>query len=312
MGRLPKRVPISRIQCSTSEEFLDRCGKSGAFRKPFVLVGMTNHWKAIGEWTFEQFAKRYGERRYRAFVELPEDGVPHRWLAADYLRMMTMRDFLDLMERSQKPSYLSQIPLDQFPGLSDDVDFRAVAPPDAHATYTALWIGSANTNSGLHFDKLDNYFVQVYGRKVALVASPDQTRLLYPYRYNFAKSQVDPENPDVKSFPGLENVTFMEAVLEPGDMLFLPKLWWHYLRSLEPSISINHFFGSFAALGDLARVLNAGGIAHWFTFLRDFVWYGAMGRPFATRLLSEQPTGKQAWLLLTGALSRRGLGAQRM
>lgn len=310
-GPIPRRTPIPRIQCSTREELLERWGIPGALRTPVILVGMTKRWKAIGKWTPRRFRERFEEQTYRAFVDLRDDGVPHRWLAADHARMMTMRDFVDLMERSPKPCYLSQIPLGQFPKLADEIDFRAVAPPDQHETYTALWIGSGNTNSGLHFDKLDNYFVQAYGRKIALLASPDQTRFIYPYRYNFAKSRVDPERPNLEDFPGLREVTLMEAVLEPGEMLFIPKLWWHYLRSLEPSISINYFFGQYAALGDLVGVLNAGGVGHWLTFFRDFLWYGVLGRPFQTRLLSEQPTGKQAWALLKDALSRRGLGGRR-
>jgi lysine-specific demethylase 8 len=215
------------------------------------------------------------------------------------------------MDRSPTPCYLSQIPIVQFPRVAEEIDFRPVAPPDQHGTYTALWIGSGNTNSGLHFDKLDNYFGQAYGRKVALLASPDQTPFLYPYRYNFAKSRVDPERPDLAAFPDLGKVTFMEAVIEPGELLFIPKLWWHYLRALEPSISINHFFGQFASLRDLAGVLNMCGTGHWLTFVKDFLWHGVLGRPFATRLLSEHPTGEQAWVLVKGAWNRRIHGTKR-
>lgn len=30
-----------------------------------------------------------------------------------------------------------------------------------------------------------------------------------------------------------------QVVLEPGDVLLVPRHWWHYVESLEPSISIN-------------------------------------------------------------------------
>jgi lysine-specific demethylase 8 len=29
-------------------------------------------------------------------------------------------------------------------------------------------------------------------------------------------------------------------VLQPGDMLFIPRGWWHYVRSLDKSISVSN------------------------------------------------------------------------
>ncbi len=33
----------------------------------------------------------------------------------------------------------------------------------------------------------------------------------------------------------------LQAYLEPGDVLYIPKNWWHYVMSFEPSLSISSF-----------------------------------------------------------------------
>ena len=34
-------------------------------------------------------------------------------------------------------------------------------------------------------------------------------------------------------------VFLWQVTLAPGDVLFVPKKWWHYVQSLDTSISIN-------------------------------------------------------------------------
>jgi lysine-specific demethylase 8 len=43
-------------------------------------------------------------------------------------------------------------------------------------------------------------------------------------------------------FPALAEAAFVEAVLEPGDVLYIPNKWWHFVKSLSTSISIAFHF----------------------------------------------------------------------
>ena len=55
---------------------------------------------------------------------------------------------------------------------------------------------------------------------------------------NFA--MIDVERPDVKRFPSLRRARALEAVLEPGDVLWLPRFYWHYVHQLDaPSENIS-------------------------------------------------------------------------
>lgn len=46
-------------------------------------------------------------------------------------------------------------------------------------------------------------------------------------------------NQKIFIFPYHFFASMLQVTLEPGDVLFVPKKWWHYVESLETSISIN-------------------------------------------------------------------------
>ncbi|KAJ1619721.1 hypothetical protein T492DRAFT_889889 [Pavlovales sp. CCMP2436] len=45
--------------------------------------------------------------------------------------------------------------------------------------------------------------------------------------------------PDLKRFPLFASAEYLELLLAPGDVLFLPQGHWHYVRSLSTSVSVN-------------------------------------------------------------------------
>lgn len=97
--------------------------------------------------------------------------------------------------------------------------------------------------------------LQVAGYKYVRVLAPSEAKHLYPYggaeviatsgRYVGQRnvSQVDDiESPDVARFPLAPEADYVDVVLGPGDSLYMPSGWWHYVRSLTPSISVNFWF----------------------------------------------------------------------
>jgi len=116
--------------------------------------------------------------------------------------------------------------------------------------YMHLWIGPKGTITPAHHDFLNNFFIQVYGRKhVRLVPA-----MQVPYMYNndFVYSDVDLQNPDFNLYPDFAKATVMEIEVGPGDGLFIPIGWWHELTSLTPSISIS--CTNINAVGDYSNI----------------------------------------------------------
>jgi hypothetical protein len=49
---------------------------------------------------------------------------------------------------------------------------------------------------------------------------------------------MDVEKLDVARFPLFEKATEYRMILQPGEMIFIPRGWWHHVRSLDKSISV--------------------------------------------------------------------------
>ena len=138
---------------------------------------------------------------------------------------------------------------------------------------------------------------------VCLLA-PDQAKHLYQFKDVVQKSNIDPEEPDLQKYPRFAKATVTHGLLEPGDILYIPKLWWHSLRALDHSISINHWFGKDAGLTELFPFVKSAGMGAWITIVMHFLWYGLLGRPYNQRLLSEDPNGRWLYVEVCEAMRR--------
>lgn len=95
----------------------------------------------------------------------------------------------------------------------------------------------------MHTDDKHNLLCQVLGEKLVILASPNESANLYQYEGLLNNtSQVDPENLNFEEFPLAKNVKFFRLILRAGEMLYLPKMWFHYVRSLTPSVSVSFWF----------------------------------------------------------------------
>uniref|UniRef100_A0A8D0HM90 HSPB1 associated protein 1 n=1 Tax=Sphenodon punctatus TaxID=8508 RepID=A0A8D0HM90_SPHPU len=110
---------------------------------------------------------------------------------------------------------------------------------------STLWIGSAEANTPCHVDSYGcNLVLQVQGRKRWHLFPPEETSFLYPTRIPYEESsifsQVNVVNPDLKNFPLFKRAQAHVVTLNPGQVLFVPRRWWHYVESIDQStVSIN-------------------------------------------------------------------------
>lgn len=106
-----------------------------------------------------------------------------------------------------------------------------------------IWIGPKGTVTPLHRDDTDNLFAQVWGEKTFILAAPHERNRLYAwttYRTGGLEGcDVDAEAPDYQKHPDSREVRFLKTQVGPGDLLFIPDGWFHHVRSLSMSLSVN-------------------------------------------------------------------------
>lgn len=110
--------------------------------------------------------------------------------------------------------------------------------PDINA-----WFGPSGTVSPLHQDPKSNILCQVVGRKYVKLCDPKYTDSVYPHEGMLSNtSQINAENIDFTKHPAASETVFIHEVLAPGEMLYIPLKYWHYIRSLDLSFSVSFWW----------------------------------------------------------------------
>jgi len=103
----------------------------------------------------------------------------------------------------------------------------------------SLWLGN-RTRIAAHYDLPDNFAIVAAGRRRFTVFPPEQIHNLYmgpldPTPAGQPVSLVDFQNPDHERFPRFAQAweAGEQVVLEPGDALFIPSMWFHHVEGLD-------------------------------------------------------------------------------
>uniref|UniRef100_A0A0R3PEZ9 JmjC domain-containing protein n=1 Tax=Angiostrongylus costaricensis TaxID=334426 RepID=A0A0R3PEZ9_ANGCS len=207
--------------------------------KPAIIKGLISHWPAIEKWSFG-YLHRILARRVVP-VEQGSKYTDSSWSQT----LMTGSEFFrkcTLLERG--PLYLAQHRLfDQIPQLCDDFCLPLYCD-HCDEVDRNCWIGPGGTISPLHTDPRENLFCQISGRKFFRLVPSVDTENVYAFKDGITTntSQVDALNPNLDEYPDFARAQCWDGVVEGGDVLFIPKGWWHFVSSLSNSISISFWF----------------------------------------------------------------------
>ncbi|KAM9392750.1 lysine-specific demethylase 8 isoform 1-T2 [Pholidichthys leucotaenia] len=236
---------VPRIKCPSLETF-----KTSFLipLRPVILEGIIDHWPALNKhpWSVEYLRSVAGCRTVP--VEVGSRYTDENWSQT----LLTVDEFIDKYilkkDGGNVSGYLAQHQLfEQVPELKEDIrlpDYCCLGERDEDEVTVNAWFGPGGTVSPLHQDPQHNFLAQVVGSKYIRLYSPEDTDRLYPHQSQLLHntSQVEVESPDFERFPEFAVAPYLECVLWPGDVLFIPVRHWHYVRSLELSFSVSFWW----------------------------------------------------------------------
>lgn len=178
-------------------------------------------------------------------------------------------------------AYLAQHPLfTQLPSLRSDIripDLCYTSPPphptDASKNQPEVeepllnaWFGPPGTITPLHNDPYHNLLVQVVGYKYVRLYSPTDTKHMYARGKEDGVEMGNTSMVDVGAVEGWDQpsetrqltneekeeeeqreakfskLAYLDCILGPGDTLYIPIGWWHYVRGLSVSFSVSFWW----------------------------------------------------------------------
>ncbi|KAG4439789.1 hypothetical protein IFR05_004720 [Cadophora sp. M221] len=242
-------VSIPRVQLGSAADFARIIESASP-----VVIEKANIGPCTTKWTTDYLKEKVGAERE---VIVHEASTEHMDFKSKNFTYTTkgFGDFLDRIQDGQKlylrslsaenPSGQPADIMQDFPTLSADFQLPkelAVVSENTHSSPLRI---SGPVNMWLHYDVMANVYCQIQGSKRLLLFPPSDVKHL-GFEPGSSSSQINVFEELLT--PGLAGTHPHEALLQPGDIFFLPSLWPHTASPTSGiSIAVNVFFRNLAA-----------------------------------------------------------------
>ena len=212
-------------------------------KSPLVIRGLGTDTKAAREWSPDLFADKYGETMVDV-RDSPKErvGTTVSYNEADFVPT-GLRDYVHEMRHGQSQRYLGAMSelFKHHPELMDDLEIEQLnARIGVKVIRPEIFMGTPRNHTPWHCAGIDNYFLQINGKKEWHFIDPAFTAGLYlkgsamVFGAPGLFSNVIPG--DDRLFPLFHKTPQYQVTLSPGDFLYNPAYWWHEVRNIGETI----------------------------------------------------------------------------
>ncbi|KAJ6440844.1 leucine carboxyl methyltransferase [Purpureocillium lavendulum] len=247
-------IQVPRVRLGTDNAFKDVLMDA----KPVIIEGL-HMGKCVKTWTPQYMAEQVGEQTevvvhesHRDSEKMDFNSKNFDYVSDHFGKIIAQmesgaRMYLRSLSRDKPSEAPANLELD-FPRLAQDF----CLPPELEYIrdnfFSSVLRVSGRVNMWLHYDVMANVYTQISGAKRMILFPPSDVANL-AFAPGASSSSIDvfkaldakTRTPD--DTPGLAGTHPHEAILGPGDVLFLPALWLHAATPLSNmSVAVNTFF----------------------------------------------------------------------
>jgi hypothetical protein len=129
---------------------------------------------------------------------------------------------------------------DELPFFEPKKSLMMVEPKEQRGIHCRF--GMRSVIAEAHFDGSRNAVVEIGGLRRWILAHPNQCVNMHMLPRNHPSgrhSDVDWSKPDIEKYPNFAKIMGNEVILQPGDFLYVPTYWIHYIVSLNVNFQCN-------------------------------------------------------------------------
>ncbi|GAA4336702.1 hypothetical protein GCM10023149_45760 [Mucilaginibacter gynuensis] len=227
--------PISRVGLIEKDEFYKQHLQP---KKPVILTGFVKDSPALHKWTYDYFKEIAGD--YKVNLYGREDEFNDHVTSPPVMKA-TFGEYLDIIASGPAELRLFLFNLLQHnPELKKDLVYNDPTGGKIVSWLPYMFFGGEGSSVRYHYDiDMSHIFLtQFKGVKKIWLFPLDQSPLLYKLPYNF-HGMANLNNPDYDKHPGLKYLNGYECELQPGETLYIPSGYWHYIKYATEGYSVS-------------------------------------------------------------------------
>jgi cupin-like protein len=206
---------------------------------PVVMTGVAQDWPARG-WTIEHLEQQCGDNLIY-WEHYPDDRSRVGWWS---YQTGTFREYLQRMRRGE-PVYVTNANVGEyFPQVMGDLRLPGFVAAERRLEVPKyrMFIGKEQRTETHYHPGLQVILIHLHGERKIVLYPPSETSKLYPFHW-YEQVQMSRFLPHREAeFPRFKQARHYECDLAPGEAIYIPIHWWHWVQNRGETLAVGLVF----------------------------------------------------------------------